>query len=241
MKGSGVQVTSFGIADDAASAYAMLPKLRAADLDLVFCHMLDMQTDHAALTAAFGCHIVQTEADELLKLERTVTKEEIEGKKGEILNLFDTPAPKSDPITETLTEEDLQVSARVAVALDTFIDTHNLDGLAYYYEGQEGSPMRELVTNLTVGNSLLTAAGPRLSSQKARVCTAPYPLRAIPIPGDSSDLRSAPFSKNGWLKGRPIILRSALVTMPTLFNRSPKYWIWKVSLSHLRISENEIR
>ena len=30
-------------------------------------NMLDMQTDHTALTAAFGCHIVQTEADELLR------------------------------------------------------------------------------------------------------------------------------------------------------------------------------
>ena len=29
-------------------------------------HMLDMQTDQTALTAAFGCHIVQTEADDLL-------------------------------------------------------------------------------------------------------------------------------------------------------------------------------
>jgi len=205
-----VKVTNFGVADDAASAYALLPKLKAADLDLVFCHMLtyatsasfgviirgldiplvlvalqplkaldyskastymqlcnddfcavpeftgvairmgkkpppvilgtleddptadreitqwcniamvlhdlkrarighfghpiehmlDMQTDHTALTAAFGCHIVQTEADELLKLERTVTEGEIKAKKAQILDLFDTPDPKSDPITD---------------------------------------------------------------------------------------------------------------------------------------------
>ena len=36
-------------------------------------HMLDMQTDQAALTAAFGCHIVQTEADDLLRHWRNVT------------------------------------------------------------------------------------------------------------------------------------------------------------------------
>jgi L-arabinose isomerase len=182
VKAHEVQVTSFGIADDAESAYAMLPKLKAANLDLVFCHMLtyatsasfgaiirgldvpiilvalqplkaldyskastyiqlcnddfcavpeftgvairmgkkpppviigtleddpaanreitewcniamvlhdlkrarighfghpienmlDMQTDHTALTAAFGCHIVQTEPDDLLELRGIV-------------------------------------------------------------------------------------------------------------------------------------------------------------------------
>ena len=49
VKGHEVQVTSFGIADDAASAYAILPKLKAADLDLVFCHMLTYAT-----SASFG-------------------------------------------------------------------------------------------------------------------------------------------------------------------------------------------
>ena len=37
-----------------------------------------MQTDQTALTAAFGCHIVQTEADDLLRLERTVSESEID-------------------------------------------------------------------------------------------------------------------------------------------------------------------
>ena len=36
-------------------------------------HMLDMQTDQTALTAAFGCHVVQTEADDLLRFEREAT------------------------------------------------------------------------------------------------------------------------------------------------------------------------
>ncbi len=37
-------VTNFGIVDDAQSAYALLPKLKAADLDLVFCDMLTYAT-----------------------------------------------------------------------------------------------------------------------------------------------------------------------------------------------------
>ena len=44
VKTSQVQVTSFGMVDDAASAYALLPRLKAADLDLVFCDMLTYAT-----------------------------------------------------------------------------------------------------------------------------------------------------------------------------------------------------
>ncbi len=307
-----VEVTNFGIADDANSAYALLPKLKAADLDLVFCHMLtyatsasfgaiirgldiplvlvalqplkaldysrastymqlcnddfcavpeftgvairmgknpppvilgtleddptaereiaqwcniamvlhdlkrarighfghpiehmlDMQTDHTALTAAFGCHIVQTEADELLKLERTVTESHIKAKKAQILDLFDTPDPKSDPITEKLTDKDLQVAARVAVALDKFIDTYELDGLAYYYEGEKASPMRELVTNLIVGNSLLTAAGfPMCGESDLKTCIAMMIMDRLDIGGSFAEFHPIDFNEGFVLVG----------------------------------------
>ena len=307
-----VEVASFGIVDDAASAYALLPKLKAADLDLVFCdmltyatsasfaaiirgldvpivlvalqplkaldysqastymqlcnddfcsvpefagvairmgkkpppvilgtldddptaeaeiaewcniamvlhdlgrarighfghpieHMLDMQTDQTALTAAFGCHIVQTEADELLKSQGTVTEEEIEIKKAEILNLFDAPEPKSDPVTEKLTEQDLQVAARVAVALDKFVDAQNLDGLAYYYEGQEGSPTRQLVTNLIVGNSLLTAAGfPMCGESDLKTCIAMLIMDRLDIGGSFAEFHPIDFEEGFVLVG----------------------------------------
>lgn len=307
-----VEVTDFGVVDDAKSAYALLPKLKAADLDLVFCdmltyatsatfaaivrgldvpivlvalqalkaldyskastymqlcnddfcsvpeftgvairmgkkpppvilgaldddpavdaeitewcniamvlhdlkrvrighfghpieHMLDMQTDQTALTAAFGCHIVQTEADELLESESTVTGDEIEVKKKEILNLFDTPEPKSDPITEKLSEQDLFVAARVAVALDKFVDAHELDGLAYYYDGQEGSPTRKLVTNLIVGNSLLTAAGfPMCGESDLKTCIAMLIMDRLDIGGSFAEFHPIDFNEGFVLVG----------------------------------------
>ena len=39
--------------------------------------MLDMHSDPAMITAAFGCHIVQTEADDILKHYYQVEEEEI--------------------------------------------------------------------------------------------------------------------------------------------------------------------
>jgi L-arabinose isomerase len=52
--------------------------------------------------------------------------------------LFDTPDPKSDPVTRKLTDEDLQTAARVAVTLDKFVAHHQLDGLAYYTKASRG-------------------------------------------------------------------------------------------------------
>jgi L-arabinose isomerase len=131
-----------------------------------------------------------------------LTEEEIKSKKAEILNLFDTPDPKSDPITEKLSEKELQIAARVAVALDKFIDIYNLDGLAYYYEGQEGSPMRELVTNLIVGNSLLTAAGfPMCGESDLKTCIAMLIMDRLDIGGSLAEFHPIDFNEGFVLVG----------------------------------------
>ncbi|MBN2476389.1 MAG: L-fucose/L-arabinose isomerase family protein [Pirellulales bacterium] len=308
----GVEVVEFGIVDDAESAYALLPRLKAADLDLVFCdmltyatsatfaaivrgldvpivlvalqplraldyarastymqlcnddvcsvpeftgvavrmgrkpppvvlgtlhddpiadaeiaewcdiakvlhdlprarighfghpieHMLDMQTDQAALTAAFGCHVVQTEAEDLLQHQRQVSDEEVARKKTEILAVFDRPDPGSDPLTARLTEEDLDVAARVAVALDRFVEGQNLDGLAYYYAGEEGSPLRRLVTNLIVGNSLLTAAGfPMCGESDLKTCIAMMIMDRLDIGGSFAEFHPIDFQEGFVLVG----------------------------------------
>ncbi len=308
----GVQVTNFGMVDDAPSAYALLPRLNAADLDLVFCdmltyatsasfaaivrqldipivlvalqplkamdysnastymqlcnddfcavpeftgvairmgkkpppvilgtlhddplaqreikqwcdiamvlhdlkrarighfghpieHMLDMQTDQAALTAAFGCHVVQTEAEDLIVLHHSVTADEVAAKEAEIQTLFETPDPVSDPITEKLTTRDLNVAARVAVALDKFVTLHDLDGLAYYYEGEPGSVLREIVTNLIVGNSLLTAAGfPMCGESDLKTCIAMMIMDRLDIGGSFAEFHPIDFQEGFVLVG----------------------------------------
>jgi L-arabinose isomerase len=164
--------------------------------------MLDMHSDPTAFTASFRCHIVQTEPDDLLRLERTVTDEEIEAKKVRILEMFDTPDPGSDPITRKLTEEDLHVAARVAVALDRFIEEKNLDGLAYYYEGEEGSEMRRLVSNLIVGNSLLTAAGfPMCGESDLKTCVAMLIEDRLDIGGSFAEFHPIDFNEGFVLVG----------------------------------------
>ena len=307
-----VEVSNFGMVDDAPSAYALLPKLKAADLDLIFCDMvtyatsstwgilireldvpiilvalqprkaldyehastymqlcnddfcsipeftgvairmgkrppeiilgtleddpqadaeiaeycqiakvlhdlrrarighfghvlesmLDMHSDPTALTAAFGCHIVQTEADDLLRHKRDLTEAEVEVKKNEILGMFDRPNPVSDPITRKLTDGDLQIAAEVAVALDKFVEEKDLDALAYYYEAEEGSELRQLVTNLIVGNSLLTAAGfPMCGESDLKTCLAMLIMDRLDIGGSFAEFHPIDFAEGFVLVG----------------------------------------
>jgi len=104
--------------------------------------------------------------------------------------------------TLSLTEKDLQLAARVAVALDKFVDTYDLDGLAYYYEGEEASPMRELVTNLIVGNSLLTAAGfPMCGESDLKTCIAMMIMDRLDIGGSFAEFHPIDFNEGFVLVG----------------------------------------
>jgi len=119
--------------------------------------MLDMHTDATMLTSFFGSHIVQCEANQLMKCYDQVSEEEIALSEKQILDFFDTPDPVSDPISIKLTQEDLKIAAKVSVALSHFVRTNHLDGLAYYYDGPENSEIRKVMSNLIVGNSLLAS------------------------------------------------------------------------------------
>ncbi len=179
-----------------------LKRARIGHFGHVLESMLDMHSDPTALTAAFGCHIVQTEADDLVRLHRTVAEAEIEEKKAGILDLFDTPDPKSDPLTRKLTDEDLYAAAKAAVTLDKFVDEFDLDGLAYYYEGEPGSETRQLVTNLIVGNSLLTAAGfPMCGESDLKTCVAMLIQDRLGIGGSFAEFHPIDFHEGFVLVG----------------------------------------
>ena len=164
--------------------------------------MLDMHSDPTAFTAHFGIHIVQTEPDEVLRHYRNAAGAEVEAKRKEILGFFDTPEPKSDPVTRKLTDADLETAARVAVALDKFVAEKRLDGLAYYYEAEEESEMRKLVTNFIVGNSLLTAAGfPMCGEADLKTCVAMLILDRLEIGGSFAEFHPLDFKEGFILVG----------------------------------------
>ncbi|MBM3858322.1 MAG: arabinose isomerase [Verrucomicrobia bacterium] len=179
-----------------------LQRARIGHMGHVLESMLDMHTDPTAVTREFGCHVVQCEPDEILRHYRDEHAAEIEAKKREILGFFDTPDPKSDPITTKLTDKDLHVAAKAAVALEKFIADKKLDGLAYYYEAEAGTPMRELVTNLIVGNSLLTGAGfPMCGEFDIKTCIAMLIMDRLDIGGSFAEFHPVDFVRDSVLVG----------------------------------------
>lgn len=164
--------------------------------------MLDMHSDPSMFTAAFGLHVVQTEIDDLLRLERTVTDPEIEQMKKRVLDMFDTPDPQSDPLTKKLTEGDLYCASRVAVTLEKFVDELSLDGLAYYYKGEPGSDTERLAASFTVGNSLLCAAGfPMCGESDLKTCVAMLIMDRLDIGGSFAEFHPVDFKENFILVG----------------------------------------
>lgn len=164
--------------------------------------MYDMQVDPTAVSRTFGCHVALCEPDEILPFYRNPDAAAVEAMKARILGFFDTPDPVSDPWTEKLTAYDLDVAAKAAVALEAFIDKRALDGFAYYYEGEEGSLTRELVTNFIVGNSLLTAAGfPMCGEFDLKNCVAMMIFDRLDIGGSFAEFHPIDFERDTVLVG----------------------------------------
>lgn len=164
--------------------------------------MLDMHTDFTMITAHFGAHVIQCEAHEIVTQYKKVKTEEIEKTKERILDFFDTPYPVSDPISEKLKEDDLQTAARIAVALEKFVEEKKLDGLAYYYEGGENSDTRLVMSNLIVGNSLLTGAGfPMCGESDMKTCIAMLIMDRLGIGGSFAEFHPVDFKEDFVLVG----------------------------------------
>ena len=179
-----------------------LRKARIGQMGHVLEAMYDMYTDPALMTAAFGCHIVQTEPDDVLRFFREVGEQEVKGYKNLILKFFGTPDPKSDPLTSKLTPEDLDNAARAGVALNAFIDEKKLDGLAYYYEGIESSEIRTVVSNFIVGNSMLTAGGfPMCGELDLKTCIAMMIMDRLEMGGSFAEFHPIDFKEDFVLVG----------------------------------------
>lgn len=164
--------------------------------------MLDMHTDATMLTAFFGAHIVQCEAHEIVSGYENADANAVTALKEDILGFFDTPGTSSDPITEKLSEADLDTAARAAVALQQFVQEKELDGLAYYYEGTADSLERLVMSNLIVGNSLLTSRGfPMCGESDLKTCFALFIMDRLGIGGSFAEFHPVDFLEGFVLVG----------------------------------------
>lgn len=164
--------------------------------------MYDMHADPTAISASFGVHIPLLEIDDIVREYQAVTKQEQEDQIRLILEEFDTPDPKSDPVTRKLTEADLEKAAKGAAALDRFVEKYNLTGLAYYYEGTEGTIQREVATSFIVGNSILNAQGiPMCGEFDIKTCIAMLIMDRLNIGGSFAEFHPFDFEEDFILVG----------------------------------------
>lgn len=164
--------------------------------------MLDMHTDATMLTAAFGCHVVECEANELFLHYEKIDEQEIKIQEKLILDFFDTPDPVSDPISMKLQPEDLKIAAKVSIALTHFVEEKKIDGLAYYYDGPENSELRTVFSNLIVGNSLLTSKGfPMCGESDLKTLIALLIMDRLGIGGTFAEFHPVDFNEGFVLVG----------------------------------------
>lgn len=164
--------------------------------------MLDMHVDPTAVTGTFGCHVPMVEPHDLYRHFKQVTDEQIEEQVKAIEGFFDFPDPRTDPLTRKVTSDDLHMAARCAAALEGLIEEKQLTGLAYYYEGEADSELRRVVTNLIVGNSLLTGAGfPMCGEFDIKTCLAMLIMDRLGIGGSFAEFHPVDFDRNTILVG----------------------------------------
>lgn len=132
----------------AARVAAGMRANRVGVLGHYYCGMLDVYSDMTQQSAVFGNHFELVEMCEVVRLREACTDSEVAAKEAQFRREFDV-SPECEPAEVTR-------AARTSCALDALVAKHDLGSLAYYYEGEDGSPHRDIVTSVIAGNTLLT-------------------------------------------------------------------------------------
>jgi len=113
--------------------------------------MLDLYSDMALQSAAFGTVIEVVEIDELAAIRSELTDDQVDTVLARIKDEFD--------IQPDCSEAELRRAAATAAALFEMVDRHGLGSMAYYYESTPGTVHEDIITSVILGCSMLTASG----------------------------------------------------------------------------------
>ena len=164
--------------------------------------MLDMYSDFTMHHAQLGTHIEVLEMDDLHTRVQATTAGELSAKIDEISSMFEIAQPGRDRISQPVTEEGLEWTARVACGLDKLVSDFDLQGLTYYYRGLGGNANEELGATLIVGNSLLTARGiPASGEGDLKTCVAMMMMDRLGAGGSYTEFYGMDFNDDFILMG----------------------------------------
>lgn len=113
--------------------------------------MLDIYSDMALQSAAFGTIIDIVEIDELAAIRENLSDHQVEAMLTRVKDEFD--------IQPDCSTAELHRAARTAAALFEMVERHGLGSMAYYYESTPGSVHEDIITSVILGCSMLTASG----------------------------------------------------------------------------------
>lgn len=136
---------------EAALVKKALAENRLGLMGHYYCGMFDIMTDLTHVAVTFGCEIKHLEVDELSALCGEVIEFETAARVEDFYRQFDVQADCS--------QEELARAARTSVALDRFVHAHDLQSLAYYYQGSGLPANQDTMSSIILGTSLLTASG----------------------------------------------------------------------------------
>ena len=186
----------------AASVMRSLAYSRIGFLGHTYPGMLDMYTDPTVVHAQLHSHVELLEMDDLEARAKAVSETEISDKIAEIKTTFDIAEPGLDKISQPVTPEALEWTARVAVALDKLVSDFDLHGLTYYYRGLNGNSFEELGASVIVGNSLLTARGiPASGEGDLKTCLAMMIMDRFDAGGSYTEFYALDFNEDFILMG----------------------------------------
>jgi L-arabinose isomerase len=133
----------------AARVRSTLASARLGLMGHYYSGMLDIMTDVTLVSIVFGSHVQIVEVDELSALAAEVEEEALECRLKEFFESFDVQ-PDCPP-------DELRRAARTSVALDRFVERHEMDAMAYYYMGSGVPANEDTMSSIILGTSLLTA------------------------------------------------------------------------------------
>ena len=133
----------------AARVRSTLADTRLGLMGHYYSGMLDIMTDVTLVSIVFGTHVEIVEVDELSALVSAVSLEDTVRRADEFRTAFD--------IQHDCPPDELNRAARTSVALDSFVEQHQLNALAYYYKGSGNAANEDTMSSIILGTSLLTA------------------------------------------------------------------------------------
>ena len=133
----------------AAKTRSILSENRLGLLGHYYSGMLDVVTDVTQICITFGTHVEMLEVDELSSLRAGISEEEVSARSLYIRDHFD--------VQSDCPEDELARAARTSLALDSFVERHDLQSLAYYYKGSGNDANEDTMSSIILGTSLLTA------------------------------------------------------------------------------------